>query len=62
MSYYDDWVDPNGTFRGSWRRGVVVKNKSRKPYECEICGKRVGGLKQHMEDKHPGEPWPSETD
>jgi len=45
MGYYDDWVEPNGTFRGG---GIVYP---REPIICPKCGKKATRFVNYQERK-----------
>lgn len=56
MSYYDDWVDPNGELK-------VYERHKKKCYgthdkkKCPYCGKSKVGIEAHIMDVHPDKPW-----
>ena len=58
MSYYDDWVDPNGFFRGGARLGGgrSLGERDKTPTPCPHCNKILKGpwgVAQHVKAKHP---------
>lgn len=52
MGYYDDWVDPNGTFRNRRGQGRSITIVKRIKRTCPHCGKKYIGLEDHIRDKH----------